>query len=423
VPQRQPFGSRHGHIRTRKRTGGSWQGATTETTIGRIRTLNHKAEAQRLTAEARNLQQERRSILDDSRLSERDKRTKVADIEGRIETALSEARGHMHTAEALDLEERAVGLPGSENGGIAVRGGRAGEPEWRGILPSRAEIRTLMEADADPSGGGWVVPTQTRATLIDMLVSKAVFLAGLPRENVLTFSNDKFKVPRLGTSDEPVETAEGATISDGDLTLTGHDLDSKKFAILKHASNEILADSAVDLRRVLAADMVRQTAIKVDRECFNGSGGITGVISQGTAVPLGTGVDVDYDALADAVADIEATNADATVVYAAPDQAAVLRKLRADGATGEYLGGSPVSSPARTAWGLPVLVSTNVPAGHVLVVAGERIYFGVRQDVRLAASEHFKFDQDVISFRSTYRGAGVVVAESTSVQVLQADTA
>jgi HK97 family phage major capsid protein len=385
--------------------------------------LNHKVEAQRLTAEARNLQEERRSILDDSRIPANEKRTKVAEIEGRIETTLSEARDRMHTHEALALEERAVGLPGSENGGIAVRGGRAGEPEWRGLLPSRGEIRTLLEADADPSGGGWVVPTQTRASLIDMLVSRAVFLKGLPRENVLTFSTDKFKVPRLGTSDEPAETAEGAVIADGDLTLTGHDLDSKKYAVLKHASNEILADSAVDLRRVLAADMTRQTAIKVDREAFQGAAGITGVISQGTAVPLGSGIDVDYDVLADAVADIEATNAEATVVYAAPDQAAVLRKLRADGATGEYLGGSPVSSPARTAWGLPVLVSTNVPAGHVLVVAGERLYFGIRQDVRLAASEHFKFDQDVVSFRSTFRGAGVVVAEATSVQVLQANTA
>ena len=102
---------------------------------------------------------------------------------------------------------------------------------------------------------------------------------------------------------------------------------------------------------------------------------------------------------------------------AAPDVAAPLRKEKTTG-TGDYLAGAPTNSAAKTAWGLPVLVSSHIPAGRCIVADASRIFIGRRRDVRVTVSDQARFADDVVGFKITARYAGLHVVEATSVQVI-----
>ena len=69
---------------------------------------------------------------------------------------------------------------------------------------------------------------------------------------------------------------------------------------------------------------------------------------------------------------------------------------------------------------LPTLVSTNIPAGNVIVAAGDRVFAGIREDAKVAVSEHYEFANDRTLVRLTMRAAGTYVAETSSVQVITA---
>jgi hypothetical protein len=59
----------------------------------------------------------------------------------------------------------------------------------------------------------------------------------------------------------------------------------------------------------------------------------------------------------------------------------------------------------------------------VTVVAGDRLFLGIRQDVSIAMSGDALFAQDSMSIRATMRVAGLLVAEPSSVQIIRAAAA
>ncbi|GGJ84413.1 hypothetical protein GCM10010123_12550 [Pilimelia anulata] len=56
----------------------------------------------------------------------------------------------------------------------------------------------------------------------------------------------------------------------------------------------------------------------------------------------------------------------------------------------------------------------------MIVADASRVFFGIRSDVALKVSEDAYFGEDVVGIRLTTRAAGLVVAEATSVQWVQA---
>lgn len=242
---------------------------------------------------------------------------------------------------------------------------------------------------------------------------------------MIPFEGGSFRLPALSTSTEPGVTPEGEAIPEGKIDWLGHDFKPYKYGSLFKASSEVLADSAISVREALSNTMIRDITGKVDRDAFGNAttGTLKGLTAAGqhtkVALPAG-GTSVQWDHVVDAVSDIEATGGTATVVWCSPDMAKALRKERESGTTGAYLAGSVTTDPVRTAQGLPLLPSANLPARSVIVADASRVFFGVRSDVILAVSEHAYFANDVVGFRLTYRCAGIVVAETTSVRWIQA---
>ncbi|MFD7629352.1 phage major capsid protein [Streptomyces sp. NPDC059851] len=323
---------------------------------------------------------------------------------------------------SFDRETEVRNLVAAAHSAILTPGsaGSSSAEEWRSLVPSLSEYRAISGGVA--SEGGYTVPTEISGKYIDALKAKSTFLRGLPEGSVIPFTSATFSVPQLVSSTGADYVAEGQAIPEGQMVWGEVKFTAKKIGEVQWASAEVLEDSAVDQRRVIADNLLRDASLKFDADAFTGSGAnpIKGVLSQGTSTTLGAGkVTVTYDDLADAVARIEATNGTPSVVWASVDMAAALRKEKAAG-SGVYQGGSPTDAPASTAWGLPILPSAFLPAKTVIVVDGSRVVVGVRRAATVRISEDARFDKDQVGFKLTMRMAGVSVAEATSVQIVKA---
>jgi HK97 family phage major capsid protein len=360
---------------------------------------------------------ELRSVEADSKLSDAEKRNRIEKLDKVSLCLEAEARDAVERGER-EAEVRSLG---NKSGlGAVLVGAREDESDaFRALLPSLSEYRLLQESV--PGDGGYTVPQDTAAKYVDVLKARSVFLKGLPAESIIPFNSAQFTLPQLVSSTDAGYAAEGAVIGEGDMTFAGLSFQSKKIAEMRYASNELLVDTAIDMRNLIGNDMLRSASVRLDADAFNGTGAnpIQGIISQGTTTTLGAGdFAASYDDLADAVARIEAANGVASVVWASPDVAAALRKEKAT-TSGVYQGGAPTESPANTAWGLPVLSSASLPAKTAIVADGTRIFFGLRQAAEVRLSDQMRFDQDQTAFRLTMRVAGIRVAEASSVQIVK----
>ncbi|MGW1029244.1 phage major capsid protein [Streptomyces sp. NPDC002577] len=353
---------------------------------------------------------------------------KASTPEGRaaLRTLMEESERRSDTseipaAESPSLEDRQAETRSfaQKLGSAALPSSRAEQEDgFRGLLPSLAEYRALQEAV--PTDGGYLVPKATANTYFDKLRADSAFLRGLPASNIIQFDTAELVLPGIASSSTPGYVDEGAAIPEGTMAFAGVTLTAKAIKELRFASNELLADSAVDLRNMLGDDMLKSAAGRIDADAFNGAttNPVKGIIGQGVTTTLGAGKLPSFDDLADAITRIESANGNPTVIFASPDVAAALRKEKASTA-GTYQGGTPTSTPFTDIWGLPLLVSSNVPAKHAIVCDASRVFFGIRSQAYINASEDFRFDRDQVTYRIVVRVAGTSVAEASSVQAVK----
>jgi HK97 family phage major capsid protein len=335
------------------------------------------------------------------------------EFDAQMDSLAAEAREMVEFAETQNEIRGAVQRGGSLNSG-AGNSGAEGD-EWRALLPGMTEIRELRAEQ----GTEFIIPSGTAAKYVDMLRAKAVFLKGIPADNFLPFNDRKWTMPVLSDSDMPALVAENALITEGDDQWAGLEFDARKYADYRTVGNETLADSSVGLRNILADTMTKNCAVEFDADAFSGDGSTTpilGIVGQGVPTEVGStaGDTATWDDVSDAVGRLWAANAEPTVIWADPTAATALAKER-EGTEGARL---EPNSPLNVARNLPILVSTNVPLGHVIVADGNRVFAGRREDARVAVSEHAEFQNDKTALRLTMRCAGVYAAESSSVQVL-----
>ncbi|MFC9289159.1 phage major capsid protein [Streptomyces sp. NPDC057052] len=365
---------------------------------------------------------ELRAVEADKRLSNVEKRERVEMLDKQAMRLEAEARDAVERGER-EAEVRAL----AQNAGALVmpisRSEMVGESdEWRGLLPSLSEYRVLQESV--PGDGGYTVPTKVSAQYIDKLTAESTFLRGLPSTSILPFDSATLQVPQLISASGMAYVAEGDVIPEDTASWGSKQFNAVKIGGLAWATNEILEDSALPLREIIAENLLRDASLKFDNDAFNGlaTAPVKGILAQGNSVTLAAGkVTVTYDDLADAAARIEATNGHPSVIWASVDMAAALRKEKATG-SGIYQGGAPTDSAANTAWGLPVLVSGFLPSKTVVVAAADRIKVGVRRNALIKISEDARFDKDQVGFKLTMRVAGVSLAETSSVQIVKAAT-
>ncbi len=363
--------------------------------------------------------EQHQAVSADNTRSEADRRTVCEAISREMASLEAEARAHVEREEIRALTERAVSLSTAGQ----KRDGKP-EMEWRALLPTPQEWRAVI-SEGTPSAGGFLAPQGVAAEYVDKLRSRSVFLKA-PGLQVINFETSTFVLPELATSTTPGVVAEATAITPASMTLSGLTFSAVAYKGLYQASAEVIDDSNVEVAQLVSNTLIRDIAVQVDKDAFQGAGGATAlaglnVAGNSTTTTLANGnTQLTWDHFLDSVVDVIATGATPTVAWVSPDQYRGLLKQRsniAGAGTGTYLSGDIGSDPLSVAKGLPLLPSANVPARTLIVADATRVFLGVRRDVRLSLSTDFAFNQDVTSFRATYRVAGIRTAEPTSVQI------
>lgn len=321
--------------------------------------------------------------------------------------------------EPIDSRTQALRAPDKGDFGDDAFGETRQAFDWPALLPSGSEFRTALN-EGTPADGGVLVPARVASKWTDRLRTKSAFFRAGP--NIVPMDSLTLALPRIASSSGGGVIAEGALIPDHTITLAKGDLKALSYKSLVNASYEVLADSAVNLRELIAQTLVADVAEKVDTDAINGAVGATstlkGLLAQGTAVNLATGnTVVRWDSISDAIAAIEGVGGTATAVLASVEAANALRKEKATTA-GTYQAGGPASAPLASAWSVPIVVSATIPAGKVAVCDMTRVNVGVREDVRVDIDTSARFANDQTSFRVRYRIAGVDVQDARLIQVI-----
>lgn len=362
------------------------------------------------------LMERRQQIQNDPTMSDAEKRAAFNSIDARITALADEADKYVQelerAAEVRKLNARAARLT-SGTGGYGN-----GKPEWRGLLPSRTEHTERRVASTTSHAD--LAPTEVSKRLVDLLVAESRFLSIMDaRGSVLRYSSTDLAIPQLTAEGNAAIVAENAEISATDDTYDSLPVGTLKVAVMRRASNEILEDSQLDLRNLLAKSMGRRAAVLYDGEAFgagNGTSAVKGLTASGqsTGITLSSGRTVmDWEGILEAVSAVEDTDATPDVVFLSTGAAQALRSAREDGTSGGWLG---MPSELRD---ITFVTSSRVPAGKAIVLASDRVIVPVRSDVRYFMSEHRYAEYDQVMFRLTWRvGAEIVIPEATSVQVI-----
>lgn len=311
---------------------------------------------------------------------------------------------------------------------VLAGGSRGDTRVW---LPSMREYRA--QAEGNDTLGGYAVPEEVSSTIYDRLRESTIMLQP-GRTQIVSMGSVDRMLPVLGTSATAGMTAENAEITSSDLTFMGKRLVAKKLGAIVIASSEVMNDALPDMRAFVERDLIRTAAATLDYQYLEGSGGgldLRGVRNlEGattTTLGAGAGAPLTADNVADAIARLRASNADASAIICAPRTLSQIQKLK-DG-EGRYLL-APLSSgaPAQTIFGVPVLTSSQVSITDTIsgtstyswlaVVDWTQIVAGRRQDATLFYDPFSRSDHDQVLIRLTCRFAGLVLINDGGAQIV-----
>lgn len=302
---------------------------------------------------------------------------RFAALEGNLETTqnrlkeLEQMRERLGGSWGKDDSKRPFSLAavirGMSSGGLDAAGA------WKGAEREReagiAARERALSVGSD-SAGGYVVPEEYMAELIELLRSKVV--ASQAGATQLTgLSGSPVKMPKLtGAVTAQWQTGENTSITASDQTFGEVSMTPKMATALTKMSRRLVALSNPSVEAIVRADLVASIARLVDLAAFRGSGssgqptGIANTASINTITSVGAiAIDDIYDALYKLEEDNSPMNRVALVCH--PRTWNQLRKLRAGGSTttdGAYLiQPDPTVAARGTILGYPVYTSTQIP--------------------------------------------------------------
>lgn len=125
------------------------------------------------------------------------------------------------------------------------------------------------------SAGGFTVPTEFSAAVIDIKEEYGVFRRNARKWDMV---RDSIKIPRSTSAGLTVEAlGENPTsdITESDASFDEVELNIKNWATNTRVSNDLLADSAINVADYLADRMGFAYALKEDQAAFTGDGSVT----------------------------------------------------------------------------------------------------------------------------------------------------
>lgn len=133
-----------------------------------------------------------------------------------------------------------------------------------------AEARTKALAAGDPTGGGFLVPTQFSTDVIELLRPSAVVRSLDPL--VMPMPMGSVKVPRIGTGAAASYIGENTNVGKTQQQLEQLTLSFKKLACLVPISNDLVRYSSPSADTIVRDDMIRSMAAREDKAFIRDDG-------------------------------------------------------------------------------------------------------------------------------------------------------
>lgn len=252
-----------------------------------------------------------------------------------------------------------------------VRMGRGGQIAHLSGTVDKAVLET-----GDDSSGGFLVPTETAAGIIEYLYAKSVFreagavvMPNAPQTYLLNRATGTTTGYWIGKG------AQTSVISETEPTVGQIRMDLRRIAARSLIDNNLLRFSSESVEALVREDIGRELALKEDLAFFMGAGGdeptgllywediVTSCITTGIGVP-------DFDDLYDAQNTIDGRNGTYTKWLTHPSVYNVLRKVTT-GLGGYMLEGDVSKMPGKQLVGLPCLTTTLWGTSAYYIVLGD----------------------------------------------------
>jgi HK97 family phage major capsid protein len=276
---------------------------------------------------------------------------------------------------------------------------------WKG---AEAERRAL--AGSNDIKGGYLVPTQLSAQVIDLARARSVCIAaGAVTVPMLT---DSLSMAKLVADPVPQWRGEGSIVASSDPTFGAIRMSAKSLGVIVPVSRELMMD-APNAPAVIDAALTAALGLELDRACLVGIGGPIqplGIINDNDVQTFNAGAFADWSDLADAVGRLLTQNERgpfAAVMH--PRTFSTCDRL-VDST------GQPMQKPDSVR-GLRFLVTTSLPtnlgagANEAPVIVGDfgQLAIGVRQNLEIEISRDGQdstgrgFQRNEVLIRATLR--------------------
>lgn len=251
-----------------------------------------------------------------------------------------------------------------------------------------------------PAGPKGLYPDQTflAADIVpDALLYQVATIAGS-----IEGDEPAIRVPYVKTDPTVGFVPEGDEITVSDPALDELVIRTGKLAVITRQTNESAAYA--DAAALTATSMARAITVKGNTALLSNAAAdteptgllnITGITDAGA---LGTNLDV----IGDAITALEVAGGTSTHVIASPDAWGTIRGLKSATGSNLPLIGAPADQTERRLFGLPVIVSAQMPTGTVLIVDRANL-IAAAGPIRLATSDQVYFGSDSLARRATWR--------------------
>jgi HK97 family phage major capsid protein len=300
------------------------------------------------------------------------------------------------------------------------------DPEIRDQISELKKIKNAMSS-TDPSLGGFLIPEEFRATLMEVALEASVVR---PRASVIPMNTLRASMPMLDVTSNQTSvyggivgywTEEGASLTQSQPRFGQVSLEAKKLTAYTEIPNELIDDSAISVDGFVTSRFPKAVANFEDRAFMAGTGvgeplGALNPLNsamvtqaaeagQGTATILWENIIKMYsrmlpDSLARAVW---------LVPPAAFPELATMALNVGTGGSAIWLNNG-VQGPPMTILGRPVIVTEKVPnlgtLGDIAFVDFDYYLIGDRMAMSAMASPHYRFANDITAYRIIVRVDG-----------------
>lgn len=165
----------------------------------------------------------------------------------------------------LSREARLSGLPEVNSRPLTEFGEYVRSLAGYAVAP---EARAAVEGTN--SAGGFLVPVQYASPILDLAINQSAVRAAGAR--VIPMNSQTMNVPFVVSDPVPAFRNESAAIAESDPVFDRKTFTARSLAVHVKVSRELLEDSEPSFGEVLAVQMARQFALKLDEIALYGSG-------------------------------------------------------------------------------------------------------------------------------------------------------